>query len=291
MNPKKKTLQATSSYYTTVSTPHTSSEQLREYVFSTISSSTSIYDTTPRMPFPESTVNVTYINNDTATTAESPLWHNDSTDAGATIPGTIDDVITPTGTIYFDDVTMPSGTMPYNEVTGISSGDFTVTSGTIFSGDEVTVSYDTVAVVSDTVVLDDGLSVVIPTINSDDFTASPWQDLPEYIPVSVEVPRTTSDPAAASPPTTTTHTTEKPVIITTASAMTPLRRTEETSESNAINIAYNRIIGMDNDISQNNLISRHRINLRERTKNKRIQELLEEKRNFLLRMKRGHAAR
>jgi hypothetical protein len=28
--------------------------------------------------------------------------------------------------------------------------------------------------------------------------------------------------------------------------------------------------------------------LRERTRNKRIQELLEEKRNFLLRMKRAH---
>uniref|UniRef100_A0A668AHS7 ADAM metallopeptidase with thrombospondin type 1 motif 2 n=1 Tax=Myripristis murdjan TaxID=586833 RepID=A0A668AHS7_9TELE len=73
----------------------------------------------------------------------------------------------------------------------------------------------------------------------------------------------------------------------------PLSRSsgaEDTGENNSIDISYSRIIGVDSDISQNNLIPRHRINFRERTKNKRIQELLEEKRNFLLRMKRGQAA-
>uniref|UniRef100_A0A4W5MPP0 ADAM metallopeptidase with thrombospondin type 1 motif 2 n=1 Tax=Hucho hucho TaxID=62062 RepID=A0A4W5MPP0_9TELE len=64
---------------------------------------------------------------------------------------------------------------------------------------------------------------------------------------------------------------------------------EETRENNSIDDPYNRIIGVDNDISQNNLIPRRsRVFLRERTRNKRIQELLEEKRNFLLRMKRAH---
>ncbi|KAF7650586.1 hypothetical protein LDENG_00123430, partial [Lucifuga dentata] len=105
MNPKKKTLATTLLYETTVSTPHTSPEHLRGYISSTISSSTSIYATTPSMPFSESRVNVTYISNDTATTAESLLWHHDRTEAGATTPGTFDDVITSIGTISFDDVT------------------------------------------------------------------------------------------------------------------------------------------------------------------------------------------
>uniref|UniRef100_H3CGM2 ADAM metallopeptidase with thrombospondin type 1 motif 2 n=1 Tax=Tetraodon nigroviridis TaxID=99883 RepID=H3CGM2_TETNG len=47
--------------------------------------------------------------------------------------------------------------------------------------------------------------------------------------------------------------------------------------------------GVDGDVPQNNQIPKRRVNFRERTKNKRIQELLEEKRNFLLRKKRGHA--
>uniref|UniRef100_A0A673Y4E7 ADAM metallopeptidase with thrombospondin type 1 motif 2 n=1 Tax=Salmo trutta TaxID=8032 RepID=A0A673Y4E7_SALTR len=65
-------------------------------------------------------------------------------------------------------------------------------------------------------------------------------------------------------------------------------RQEETSENNSIDVLYNQIIGVDNVISQNNLIPRRsRVFLRERTRNKRIQELLEEKRNFLLRMKRA----
>uniref|UniRef100_A0A6Q2YKU5 ADAM metallopeptidase with thrombospondin type 1 motif 2 n=1 Tax=Esox lucius TaxID=8010 RepID=A0A6Q2YKU5_ESOLU len=60
----------------------------------------------------------------------------------------------------------------------------------------------------------------------------------------------------------------------------------ETSENNSIDIPFNRIIRVDNDISQNNLIpKRSRVFLQERTKNKRIQELLEEKRNFLTKAK------
>ncbi|XP_029297243.1 A disintegrin and metalloproteinase with thrombospondin motifs 2-like isoform X2 [Cottoperca gobio] len=284
---KKKTPKTVSLYYTTLPTPHTSPEQLREYFSSTISSSASVYATVAGMPLPESRINVTYINNNTATTDKTPLWYHD---VSATTPSTFADVITPTGTAHFEEVNMPSGTLPYSDIKMTSNGDVTVTSGTILSGDDITVSYRDIGVFSDTMVLDDGLTMVIPTINSEDMTdlaSSPWLDLSEYIPVSIPVPTTTSDPALASPPTTITMITEKSAITTITS---PQRRPEENSENNSIDVIYSRIIGIDNDISQNNLIPKRRVNLRERTKNKRIQELLEEKRNFLLRMKRGHTA-
>ncbi|XP_049898615.1 A disintegrin and metalloproteinase with thrombospondin motifs 2-like [Epinephelus moara] len=286
-NPKKKTVKTIPSYYTTAPTPYTSPDQLREYFSSTITSSTSVYATAAGGPFPESRINVTYINNNTATSDEPPLWYQD---ASATTPSTFVDVVTPAGTTNFEEVSMPSGTVPYSDVTVTSSGDITVTSGTIPSGDDITVSYSNGRVVSDTMVLDDGFTMVIPTIDSEDMTdlaSSPWQDLSEYIPVSIPVPTTTSDPATLSPPTTITPTTTKTAITTVTR---PQQRPEENSEDNSIDGIYNRIIGVDNDISQNNLIPKRRVNLRERTKNKRIQELLEEKRNFLLRMKRGHAA-
>ncbi|XP_073343192.1 A disintegrin and metalloproteinase with thrombospondin motifs 2-like [Pagrus major] len=290
--PKKttlKTLQTTSSYYTTAATPHTSPKQLSEYFFSTISSSTSVYATAADTPFPESRVNITYISNNTTTTDETPLWYHD---ALPTTPDTFDDVVTPTGTIYVEDVNIPSGTTPNSDVTMTNSGDVTVTSGTILSGDDITVSYSNVGVISDTMVLDDGLSIVIPTINSEDmtdFASTPWLDLSEYIPVSIPVPTTASDPATTSPPATITPTSATIATITT-SPVRPQRRPEENSDNNSIDVIYNRIIGVDSDISQNNLIPKRRVNLRERTRNKRIQELLEEKRNFLLRMKRGHSA-
>ncbi|KAI3351219.1 hypothetical protein L3Q82_005773 [Scortum barcoo] len=243
------------------------------------------------MPFSEPKINVIYISNSTASTDEIPLWYRD---ALATTPSMSGEVMTPTGIVNFDDVSAPSGTMPYGDVTMPSSGDVTLTSGASLSGDDITVSYSNVGVVSDTMVLDDGLTMVIPTINSEDMTdlaSSPWLDLSEYIPVSIPVPTTTSDPATASPPTTITLTTEKPAITTIAtSTVRPQQRPEENRENNSIDVIYNRIIGVDNDISQNNLIPKRRVNLRERTRNKRIQELLEEKRNFLLRMKRGHTA-
>ncbi|XP_030252912.1 A disintegrin and metalloproteinase with thrombospondin motifs 2-like isoform X1 [Sparus aurata] len=326
--PKKKTVQTTSSYFTTAATPHTSPKQLSDYFFS---SSTSVYATAADTPFPESKVNITYISNNTTTTDETPLWYHD---ALATTPNTFDDVVTPTGTIHVEDVNIPSGTAPNSDVTMTNSadvtmtnsgdvtmtnsgdvtmtnsgdvtmtnsgdvtmsnsGDVTVTSGTIIIGDDITVSYSNVGVVSDTMVLDDGHSIVIPTINSEDmtdFASSPWLDLSEYIPVSIPVPTTAADPVTISPPTTISLTTEKPVIATTTiSTVRPQRRPDESSDNNSIDIIYNRIIGVDNDISQNNLIPKRRVNLRERTRNKRIQELLEEKRNFLLRMKRGHSA-
>lgn len=237
------------------------------------------------MPFTESRINVTYISDNTTTTDETPLWYHD---ALATTPSTFDDIVTPTGTIHVEDVNIPSGTIPYSDVTMANSGDVTVTSGTILNGDDIAVSYSNVGMISDTMVLDDGLTMVIPTINSEDMTdlaSSPWLDLSEYIPVSIPVPMSASDPATIAP------TTEKQAVTTIGtSTARPQGRPDENSDNNSIDLIYNRIIGIDNDISQNNLIPKRRVNLRERTRNKRIQELLEEKRNFLLRMKRGHAA-
>uniref|UniRef100_A0A673Y5B8 ADAM metallopeptidase with thrombospondin type 1 motif 2 n=1 Tax=Salmo trutta TaxID=8032 RepID=A0A673Y5B8_SALTR len=112
-------------------------------------------------------------------------------------------------------------------------------------------------------------------------TARPLPHPLSIVPTTTMVGPTTelmTEQMTAKPPTTTT--TKKP--------MWPLSRQEETSENNSIDVLYNQIIGVDNVISQNNLIPRRsRVFLRERTRNKRIQELLEEKRNFLLRMKRA----
>ncbi|KPP78224.1 hypothetical protein Z043_102288 [Scleropages formosus] len=63
-------------------------------------------------------------------------------------------------------------------------------------------------------------------------------------------------------------------------------RMEETKENNSIDVSY-RIGGFDNEVTQSNVIPRRRSLFNERTRNKRIQELLAEKRDFLRRMKRG----
>ncbi|XP_069576096.1 A disintegrin and metalloproteinase with thrombospondin motifs 2 [Brachyistius frenatus] len=289
-NPKKKT----PSYYTTALTPLASEEPSREDFFITISSTISVFGTTTSLPFPESRINVTYISNNTTTTDETPLWYYDSTETGPTTPSTFDDLVTPTGTVNVDDFMMPSGTVPYTEGTLTYSGDVTVSSGIILSGDDITVSYNNIGVVSDTMVLDDSLTMVIPTITGEDTTelaSSPWLDLSEYIPVSIPLPTTTSDPTITSSPTMINPTKEKnPTVTTTTSTVKPPRRGQDNSENNSVDVLYNRVIGVDNDISQNNLIPKRRVNFKERTRNKRIQELLEEKRNFLLRMKRGHTA-
>ncbi|XP_058505704.1 A disintegrin and metalloproteinase with thrombospondin motifs 2-like isoform X2 [Solea solea] len=304
-NSKKKTPKKVKeiSHYTPTPSPYSSQAPSTEYFTSTISSSTIVFNPSP---FPTSRVNVTFISNSTAATEETPLWYHDIT--GAVTPAIFDGLQTSTGTMKSEltvpsgtvlssgdvtvtsgtvlssgDVTVTSGTMlSSGDVTVTSSGDVTVTSGTILSGD--TVSYSNVAAISDTILLDDGLTMVIPTIANEDMVdlaSSPWLDLSEYIPVSVAT--ATPDPVAA-------QTTERPAVTTTTgSTPGPLGRAEENSDNNSIDILLNRIIA-DSDISQSNLIPKRRINLRERTKNKRIQELLEEKRNFLLRMKRGHAA-
>lgn len=277
-NPKKKMPQTTPSYYTTTLSPYTNPGQVRDFSL-TIPSGTSVYAAATDTPFTESGVNVTYISNNTTPAKETLLWYHD---ASATTPRTFDDVTTP----HVEDVYIPSGTTPYGDTTVTNSGDVMVTSGTIISDDDIAVSYSNVGMVSDTMVLDDGLTMVIPTINSEDMSdlaSSPWLDLSEYIPVTVPVPMSTPDLTTAAP------TTGKRVSTTTP-ALRAKGRPDENSDSNSVDDLYNRIVGVDNDVSQNNLIPKRRVSFRERTKNKRIQELLEEKRNFLLRMKRGHAA-
>ncbi|XP_004571762.3 A disintegrin and metalloproteinase with thrombospondin motifs 2 isoform X1 [Maylandia zebra] len=155
------------------------------------------------------------------------------------------------------------------------------------SGDDITVSYRNVGVVSNTMVIEDSLTMAFPIINGDDMTelsSSSWLDQAEYIPANIPVDTTSSNTGTASPPTTNAN----PTTLT-ISTLRPPRSAEKNSEDNSIDVFYSRVINSESDISQNNLIPKHRINLRERTRNKRIQELLEEKRNFLLRMKRGHA--
>ncbi|KAM8909931.1 A disintegrin and metalloproteinase with thrombospondin motifs 2-like [Spinachia spinachia] len=278
-NPKKAIHKTKPSQYTTAPTP--SPEHLPQYVSSTVSSSTSVHGTPAGIPVPESTITVTYVNNKSAFIDETPL----SPDTSTTSARAFDDLVTQTGSPHFEEVNIPSGIMPYSDAPLTSGGDATATSGIILSDYDTTVSYGNIGVVSDTVVLDDAFTMLIPTINSEDMTdlaSSPWMDLSEYIPVTIPDPTTPSDPASPAPITTQT-----PDKSTTAS---PQRKHEENGDSNSIDVIYHRIIGVDNDVSQNNLIPKRWINLRERTKNKRIQELLEEKRNFLLRMKRGHAA-
>ncbi|KAL4631333.1 A disintegrin and metalloproteinase with thrombospondin motifs 2-like [Arapaima gigas] len=63
---------------------------------------------------------------------------------------------------------------------------------------------------------------------------------------------------------------------------------DENGENNSIDVSY-RIVGLDNEVTQNNFIPRRRGLFHERTRNKRIQELLAEKRDFLRRMKRGQS--
>ncbi|KAM6953293.1 A disintegrin and metalloproteinase with thrombospondin motifs 2-like [Aplochiton taeniatus] len=185
-------------------------------------------------------------------------------------------------TIYFDDASTHA---PYNEVTASGGGGVTEISRA--SGDDVatvsgTMPYDDIIMTSGTVVL--------PTVHSDEsaLTTSTWLDLPEYIPVSATVSTVTSDFTSASPLATVVVTTP-PLLSATVTQTTP-SGAEVVSENNSIDVPYNRITSVDGEITQSNLIPRRRVYLRERTRNKRIQELLEEKRNFLHRMKRGEAA-
>ncbi|CAB1325211.1 unnamed protein product [Coregonus sp. 'balchen'] len=274
-------------YYTTYPIPMTPEHSVtprdttRKYPSFTLSTRTSTYTTTPSSPFTD----VTFVSNDTtgaSTTTPSSLF-------------SMDDVIKPTETNYFEDVTSPSGTIPYTDVTMPSGDDVTIPSGTMPYGNDVTMHsgttpYGDITMPSGTMPYEDDvtmMTVMIPTVPSDDIidmTTPDLSDFTEYISVRATVP--TTEQTTAPPPTTTiatmtTTTTKKPTW--------PPSRQEDTSENNSIDDPYNRIIGVDNDISQNNLIPRRsRVFLMERTRNKRIQELLEEKRNFLLRMKRAH---
>ncbi|XP_071267314.1 A disintegrin and metalloproteinase with thrombospondin motifs 2-like isoform X1 [Salvelinus alpinus] len=183
---------------------------------------------------------------------------------------------------------------PFTDITFVSNdttGASTTTPSSLFSMDDVikpteTNYFEDVTSPSGTIPYTDVTMLSGTTVPSDDIidmTTPDWPDFTEYISVRATVP--TTEQTTALPPTTTIATmttkTQKPTW--------PPSRQEETRENNSIDDPYNRIIGVDNDISQNNLIPRRsRVFLRERTRNKRIQELLEEKRNFLLRLKRAH---
>ncbi|XP_061581136.1 A disintegrin and metalloproteinase with thrombospondin motifs 2-like isoform X1 [Cololabis saira] len=286
-NPK----QTTASYITPPS-PSESKESFQREFSSTIPSSAIVHGTIASLPFPESRINVTYINNDI--TDASLLPHSDSVAAEATTPDTFVDFTTPAESINIEVLTYPAETMPYSDGTMTSSGDAMETSGTFPSGDDSKESSIILDDVGGTIVLEDNLSMVIPTAHGEgmiELASSPWESVYEYIPVSDPTPRTTSDPGTNSPLNTIASTKEVPptVATTVASTTKPQQIAAENSE-NSLDMFYNRVINVDSDISQNNLIPKRRVNLRERTRNKRIQELLEEKRNFLLRMKRGHAA-
>uniref|UniRef100_A0A4W5RA79 ADAM metallopeptidase with thrombospondin type 1 motif, 2a n=1 Tax=Hucho hucho TaxID=62062 RepID=A0A4W5RA79_9TELE len=66
----------------------------------------------------------------------------------------------------------------------------------------------------------------------------------------------------------------------------PPHRTEDKRENNWLEVPY-RIVGVDNDVSQNLFVPRRRPPFREMTRNKRIQELLAEKRRQDLLLKRA----
>ncbi|XP_026136494.1 A disintegrin and metalloproteinase with thrombospondin motifs 2-like isoform X1 [Carassius auratus] len=127
-------------------------------------------------------------------------------------------------------------------------------------------------------------------VNEWELTTSVNMDVSIPVTSIVEVLTTTEEPAPLVP-SITTSTSSTPLSSTTASGTEKTsgrpNKVEEVSESNAIDIPY-RIIPLDNEFPVNNIIPRRgRVFLREKTRNKRIQELLEEKRNFLRRMKRA----
>ncbi|KAJ8015299.1 hypothetical protein DPEC_G00024690 [Dallia pectoralis] len=240
---------------------------------------TSIYTSTPSSAFTDSTVNTTVIRDDTT---ETLIQSYDVTEAGATAPSSsfsMDDVSSQSETSIYEDVTSPSGTLPSTDVTSPSGDYVTMASGNVPYEYHVTRQSDTSPYDDDITVM----TVMIPTIPIDDVTDVPrpdWPDFTEYISVGSTV--STIIP-------TTEPITEMTSVPHHTKLETPIHQ-GETSENNSIDIPFNGIVRVDNDISQNNLVpKRSRVFLRERTKNKRIQELLEEKRNFLLRMKRAQS--
>nr|XP_057919058.1 A disintegrin and metalloproteinase with thrombospondin motifs 2 isoform X2 [Doryrhamphus excisus] len=208
-------------------------------------------------------------------TSPKPSSTTSSTAASLPVPdSTINTIDTNKNSTITDEdllgtATMPSRSPPITDITMSNSGYVTASKTT----DAITVSYGSVDAASDTTVLDDA----IPTVDSQDVThptSSSWLDFSEFIPMTFAV---TSTIPASSQPTPVTRT------------VSTVRPQQGQKDNNDIDALENRIMATDSDISQNNLIPKRRINLREKTRNKRIQELLEEKRNLLVRMKRGHA--
>ncbi|XP_017162675.1 flocculation protein FLO11-like isoform X5 [Poecilia reticulata] len=265
-------------YFTTSSTPY--------QVFSSMVPSSSVVQVTVvSSSHSDSKAGPSFINSDAPVTGRTPVMHYSDTEKESISPDPSDDFITPLHNINTE---VDTQTIPSSEITATSSGE--ATSWTYRSGDSNKESYSSSGVVTDTVVLEDSLSMVIPTINGEDTTERafpPWLDLSDYIPAGIPISTTTSNLPASPVPTEVPHTKEEQVTVSPEiiSTLKPPQNAAENNESNSIAAFDNRVIVAVSDISQNNLIPRH---LRERTRNKRIQELLEEKRNFLLRMKRGN---
>ncbi|XP_077103806.1 A disintegrin and metalloproteinase with thrombospondin motifs 2 isoform X2 [Siphateles boraxobius] len=128
------------------------------------------------------------------------------------------------------------------------------------------------------------------SVNENELTTSGKMVLGIPVTSIAEVPTTTEEPVPMATTSISTTSSTPQSSITAPSTEKMSRRpnnVEETSESNAIDMPY-RVIPMDSEFPPNIIIPRRgRVFLREKTRNKRIQELLEEKRNFLRRMKRA----
>ncbi len=133
-------------------------------------------------------------------------------------------------------------------------------------------------------------STTVNGVNESELTTSVNMDVNIPVTSISEVLTTTEEPAplvlTSISTTSSTPLSSNPASGTEKTSGQP-NKVEEVSESNAIDIPH-RIIPLDNEFPVNNIIPRRgRVFLREKTRNKRIQELLEEKRNFLRRMKRA----
>ncbi|KAK6316660.1 hypothetical protein J4Q44_G00120600 [Coregonus suidteri] len=80
--------------------------------------------------------------------------------------------------------------------------------------------------------------------------------------------------------------TQRRVIVTLMPSTIAPHRTGDKRENNSVDVPY-RIVGVDNEVSQNHFVPRIRPPFRETTRNKRIQELLAEKRRQDLLLRRA----
>ncbi|XP_060741235.1 A disintegrin and metalloproteinase with thrombospondin motifs 2-like isoform X1 [Tachysurus vachellii] len=145
----------------------------------------------------------------------------------------------------------------------------------------------------------ENVGTLIQTSGDDELTTSGWHESETVTNISMALILTTLMPSfeeTSNPNGSIEQLTSSMIMSTTATTttssptihkVTTTRPTNKEEENNAIEVHY-QIPGVDIEFPENNIIPRRgRVFLRERTRNKRIQELLEEKRNFLRRMKRA----
>ncbi|XP_030639748.1 A disintegrin and metalloproteinase with thrombospondin motifs 2 [Chanos chanos] len=235
------------------------------YPSSTISTNSHQY-TTPSIP--PTTLRSLYTIQSKSSTVPTTLFP----DAGHNTSFVINDVTTDSA-VFTDEGTA-------DPFIGTGMDDFTIASHNTVLLEDYTISRST-PTIKDT----DIYHTVVESEDNTELSTSGWLEVTEYTNANIIFPSSTATAELSTEGTTRPAATVTTASITAAS-MTSLRR-EETSENNSIDIPY-QVVRVDNEVPQSNIISRKgRVSLRERTRNKRIQELLEEKRNFLLRMKRG----